>query len=139
MATGFEFDNELGLIIWRDQFVIVSGRPYSCPVAVSVGDAVFITGADAVDRADASSVATSPAFGFVRFKPSTTSCLVQSAGEMDAFGALVAGDTYYLSDSVPGGITNVAPSGGPTVQPLAFARNATTLVILIDPADVLTQ
>ena len=132
-------DNQQGIITWNGAFVLLSGNPYTCPVAVAVGDAVFISGSDAVDRADASSAATSPAFAIVRAKPTTTTCLIQSSGEVDAYGGLIVGATYFLSDSTPGGITDTAPIGGSTQQPLGFARNSTTLVVLIDPRDVLTQ
>lgn len=138
MTTGFEIDNDLGIIMWGGLYVVLGTKPYACPAGVAVGDAVYITGADAVDKADASAIGTSPAFGLVRFKPSTTECIVQSSGEMDVFAGLTAGDTYYLSASTPGGITNVTPGNGETVQPLGFARNGTTLFVLIDPKDVLT-
>lgn len=136
---GLHIDNQQGIITWNDQFVLLSGKPYTCPSAVSVGDAVFISGSDAVDRADASSNSTSPAFAIVRAKPTATTCLIQSSGEVDAFGGLTAGATYYLSDSTPGGITLTAPTSGSFQQALGFARNATTLVVIIDPRDVLTQ
>ncbi len=120
------------------QSLTTGTAPYTCPVGVSVNDAVYITGADAVDQADASGAATSPAVGFVRFKPTATSCIVQSDGELSGFIGLTPGAIYYLSDSAVGAITATAPTtSGSTVQPLGFARNATTLVILVLAEDTL--
>jgi hypothetical protein len=119
------------------QSLVAGSAPYTCPVGVTVGDAVYISGSDAVSQANATDVSTSPALGFVRFKPTATTCIVQSYGDLSEFAGLIAGDTYYLDDSAAGAITNTAPStSGTTVQPVGFARNGTTLVIIIDPADV---
>jgi hypothetical protein len=113
---------------------VESGSVYSCPTSVAVGDAVQITGADAVDKADASVPASRPVIGFVKSKPTTTSCMIHYYGEMGGFAGLAAGSTYYLSDVTPGAITTTAPSAiGSIVQEVGFARNSTTLVVLIDP------
>lgn len=69
----------------------------------------------------------------MRSKPDTTHAVVQYVGECPLYSTLTPGATYYLSDTAPGAITDVAPTAvGSIVQEVGFARNATTLVISID-------
>ena len=113
---------------------VQSASVYTCPAGLVVGDAVQITGADAVDKADASVPADRPVVGFVKSKPTATTCILHYYGELSAFGGLSVGSTYYLSDSTPGAITTTAPNAiGSIVQEIGFARNSTTLVVFIDP------
>jgi len=113
----------------------VSTAPYTCPATVAVNDVVYITGSDAVDKALATSVATMPAVGFVVAKPSPTTCILRYHDEQTGFAGLTPGATYYVSDTVPGGISTaapVAPPPGHVIQRVGFARNPTTLVVFID-------
>ena len=132
--------DDSGVIVIRNGAALVAlgMSVISCPVGVAVRDAVYLDGADSVDQADASSAASSPAVGLVRSKPTTTTALVQTAGELPGFVGLTPGVPYYISDSTPGAITAVAPGGGSAVQVVGFARNTTTLVVIILPIDVLT-
>jgi len=103
---------------------------YNCPTTVSVNDAVYLTSADNVDKANANT--KEPVIGLVCAKPTTTSATIQYYGELTGYSSLSTGSTYYLATS-DGGITNIPPSSvGSVVQRLGFARNTTTLVIMID-------
>lgn len=113
-----------------------SASLYSCPATVAVRDVVYLSAADAVDKADADDPAKFPAIGFVVTKPSATTCTVRYAGELGGFSGLTLGSTYY-SATTPGGIARVGDGDFPTalgsvVQELGFARNATTLAVVID-------
>jgi hypothetical protein len=134
--TGFDFDNATGDITWMGMPIPLSalliGGIYNCPIGVAVGDAVFLSAADNVDRSDASVVSDRPVIGFVHSKPTTTTCRVQYAGDLSVFVGLTVGATYYL-DTTAGQITTTPPSGtGNIVQEVGFARNATTLVVQYD-------
>jgi len=105
---------------------------YDCPVTVSLRDSVYLVSDDAVDQADATSLATMPVIGMVRLKPTATSCVVQYAGELDGFSGLIAGSTYY-QDLVSGDITDTPPSSpGEVLQRLGFAKSSGTLVVQVD-------
>lgn len=105
---------------------------YNCPATVAINDAVFLSAADTVDQAASNIVTDRPCVGVVIAKPTATTCEIQYAGELGGFAGLVPGDTYYLS-TTPGILTNVPPSTpGEIVQEVGFARNATTLVVLIE-------
>lgn len=107
-------------------------QPFTCPPGVAVLGVVYHDGSDHVDRADATSEATSPAVGVVVFMASPTSCLLVYKGEMDGFVGLVPTATYYL-DIVAGKITTTPPSAvGNVLQRIGWARNTTTLVVEID-------
>lgn len=110
----------------------VTSAIYNCPVTVNVNDAVYLSAADSVDQAASNIVTDRPCVGVVVAKPTATTCEIQYAGELGAFAGLVAGDTYYLS-TTPGILTNIPPTApGEIVQEVGFARNATTLVVLIE-------
>ena len=104
-------------------------RQYSCPSSVAVGDAVRVTGSDAVDKTDASGPTTTPGVGFVVSKPSATAAVVQHAGPADVLAGLTPGGRYFLA-ATPGQITTIPPSGpGQVVQYVGVAVTATVLVV----------
>jgi hypothetical protein len=112
---------------------LVVSAVYACPVTVSVLDAVALSGADAADQALASAAGPRPAIGVVVSKPGPLQCVVAYLGELGGFAGLVPGSTYYLSDAGAGQLTATAPSAsGSLIQTLGVARNATTLVVMID-------
>jgi hypothetical protein len=97
-----------------------------------VNDIVYISAADTVDKADASAAATSPAVGFVIQLLGGGQCVVITGGEVAGFLGLVAGSTYFLATSV-GAISTSAPTGANQIfQKIGVAKNATTLVAMIE-------
>lgn len=100
----------------------------ACPTTVAVGDAVYLTGANAVDRANAGATATTPVVGFVRSKGTTTTCVVQCVGPLGGFSSLTPGAVYYLAKTDGQITTNVsAYSGTDTIQRVGEAVSATEL------------
>lgn len=111
---------------------LVDPTVYSCPPTVALYDAVYLSGANAVDLADGDNPITFPCMGIVVEKPTATTAKVAYAGKVAGFAGLVPGDTYFI-DTTPGQITNTAPSNpGDVVQKIGWARNATTLVLQLD-------
>jgi len=105
---------------------------FSCPAWVSVGDAAYQTGSDALDMADYGAWGTMPAFGIVESKPTDTSAIVCASGELSGFVGLVPDVPYYVGAG--GGITEVRPVvGGQIRQRIGWAKNSTTLVV--DPGE----
>jgi len=111
------------------------GRPktedsvYTCTATESIGDAVYISGADNVRQADASSTSTMPAIGIIVAKPSSTQCLVRTKGIVKGLSGLTAGSRYFISTAA-GGITATAPTGsGEVVQYIGVAKSTTELEI----------
>jgi len=99
---------------------------------VNVADAVYVSAANTVSQADASSpTGANFTVGICIAKPDVATATVQYAGEAAVFsGTLVAGDTYYL-DTTAGQITNnVSGHGaGDTIQIMGVAKDSNTLVI----------
>jgi hypothetical protein len=109
----------------------VSGL-YACPAGVLVTDAVYLSGAGTVDKADSDDALKQPLIGVVSAKPTPTTCVVTNYGEAGVFAGLTVGATYYLG-TTPGSITTVAPSApGNIVQRIGFAKTATILVVFTD-------
>jgi hypothetical protein len=110
-----------------------TGNLYTCPSGVNVADAVYSTGPDTIDQANASSSSTIPVIGFVSSKPTSTSAIIQYSGEVSGFVGLVPGDTYYLSLTA-GQVTNDVSSyiTGEVVQKVGFAKDTTTLVVMVN-------
>lgn len=102
-----------------------------------INTAVFISSNNTASPALAiQSDGYDPAVGIVIATPTTTSATVQYSGEVSLFTGLIAGETYFLSDTMEGVITNVAPTAlGSIVQVIGYAKDATTLVV--DIGDVI--
>ncbi len=110
------------------------GLWYSPDEPIAVGDAVFLKSADTIGLADANGVTKQPVIGVVAAidGPYIT---VRYHGELNCFSGLTPGATYYLSETGVSGstITSTPPTNpGSIVQRLGFARNATTLMIIVD-------
>ena len=102
--------------------------------AVAVQDAVYLKAADLYAKANAGAEATMPVAGFVVSKPTATSALIRSAGDLEGF-TLVA-DTEYYASLVAGGVTATPPVvAGQVVQGVGRAKNATTLTIAVQDDD----
>ena len=103
--------------------------------AVAALDAVYLKAADLYAKADATSIATMPVAGFVVSKPSATTGLLRSAGDLGGF-TLVA-DTEYYAAKVAGQVTATVAGyvAGNVVQGVGRAKNATTLTIAVQDDD----
>jgi len=131
-----------GITIFSWTLLTVPGPPgpggnstgsYGCPAITAVRDTVYLSAADTVSPADASSVAMMPVLGLVLSKPTAITCVVQYNGELGGFAGLVSGSRYFAS-LIAGAIVlpgdpNFPVSPGEVVQVIAVARNATTVVI----------
>lgn len=110
---------------------VVNGT-YAGSGALAVGDVVYLSAPGTVSQADADDATKQPVIGFVAsiVGPVVT---VQYGGELAVFVGLTPGATQYLS-TTPGQITEIAPVGPPgaIVQRVAFAKNATTIVVQVD-------
>jgi hypothetical protein len=106
----------------------------SCSISEVVGDAVYLSAANTVARANASNAATAPVIGFIIEKPTASSCVVQTEGEFTYPSTLTARTTYYLN-TVNGSITATPPSStGQVIQEIGTTLNTTKLLIKIRPA-----
>jgi len=105
---------------------------YQCSTDVNVLDAVYLFNTDTVAQAEANSLDTVPVIGLVISKPTPTSAVVQYSGEIATFSGLIVDRSYYLSDTLPGGIVENAPvNTGSIVQYLGFAKDSNTFVIML--------
>lgn len=116
---------------------------WNCPTTVLIGDAVYASGLNSVDRATGAQLATATAIGIVVSKPSSTLAMVVYAGEVEVFGGAIGngnilnpGSVYYLTINQPGLITNI-PGGvpGQYQQRVGVAKNNTTLIVM--PGDAI--
>lgn len=107
---------------------------YTADEALTANDAVYISAADNVSKADAD--AGSGAGRVIGFAKSTVNDTdpvdVQKAGVMSGFSSLTAGDRYFL-DTTAGAITNSVPSAsGAVIVQVGYAKNTTDLDIQIN-------
>lgn len=118
--------------------VAVTTETYDCPAAVSVRDAVYLTGTGTVDRARANALSTMPVLGFVQSKPSATQAIVQASDALAGFSGLTVDAFYYADPTTPGAITATCPTTiGQVVQPLGYARTTSTLIVALGDPTVL--
>lgn len=110
--------------------------------AITIGQAVYINGASSVDLADASADSTAKALGIVYDASVATGApavaitdgVLVSADWTGATGSatLTAGSSYFLSDSTPGMLTDVAPTvAGSSIVRIGTAISETELEISI--------
>lgn len=105
---------------------------YNCAATVDVLDVVYLISPNTIEEADNDGASTYLVVGAVVEKPTSTTAKVQYSGEIVGYSGLTPGETYYLSDT-PGEITITPPSTtGQRLQKVGFAKNATTLVLMID-------
>jgi len=106
---------------------------YACPLTVNVGDFVYLSGVNAVDKASAAGPGTA-AVGVVVTKPLPTSATVLfGSAEAGFFAGLIPAAQYFL-DLTLGGITASVAGfvAGNIVQRVGQAKDATTLTVKID-------
>jgi len=135
-ATGILWRLNADLVSWTVAVFAGGGAvnegTYTSTAGTAVRDIAYLSAADVAEPADADDVAKQPVIGFVKDKPTATTATVQYTSELAGFTGLIAGSTYFLS-TTPGQITLVPPSApGAIVQRVGFAKNSTTLVIMID-------
>lgn len=108
--------------------------------ALTAGDLVYINASGTVAKASA----TSGGFDAMGFVLSTytsgAAALVYLEGRNTAVAGLTVGSRYYLSDSVPGGLTSTPVSGaGKRHQYVGMAITTTSLSYEADDGIVLAQ
>jgi len=109
---------------------------YTVPGTVLLHDVVYSTGAGTADRTTSSDVSKVPCLGIVVQKPDSTTAVVQYVGEVTGLVGLTPGAVYFLSN-LAGQITTTAPTAdGSVVQRIGVAKDATTLMLTIDPTYV---
>lgn len=113
---------------------------YSCSSGVTTRDLVFKTSNPGeADLADASDPTKMRAIGFASSKPTPTSLVLQSMGELAGFGGLplVPGTEYFADPTTPGGISAVGgdPTSGQVSQAVGIAKtdDILTISIALDP------
>lgn len=106
-------------------------REFTAEVNILARQPVYVSSDDTVALAQADSVATSKCIGFASADATAGSPVkVRQFGELDGFLGLLANDTMFLSDSVPGGIQNTPPtSAGATIVSLGKCLSSTKILI----------
>lgn len=99
---------------------------YTCLSGDAVGDWVYISAASTVAKADADDTAKLPVIGVIVSKPTATSCVVQTTGQVTLSG-LTEGSIYYLSGTA--GAITATPVTDHAV-PVGVAKSTTVLVLL---------
>lgn len=102
---------------------------YTCGAGDAVGDPVRISSATTVTKALATSEAGSRVFGFISYKPTTTTCYIDHFYNKTGLSGLTVGEPVYLSDT---GTVTAAP--GTYKRPIGIAYS-TTAAILSAAAD----
>lgn len=97
---------------------------------VAARDAVYISAADTVTKADANALSTAHVIGFATSTVGAASPVtIRKAGTLGGFTGLTSGAVQFLSET-PGEITPTAPTtSGAVVKAVGVAKNTTTLDI----------
>jgi hypothetical protein len=99
---------------------------------VGLLDLVYLSGANTVDLATSNNPSLEPIVGFVSAVNLNNIVTVRYNGEISGFSGLQTGQKYYLGIA-PGTIdVNPPTDNGQVLQKVGFAKNSTTLIIIID-------
>lgn len=118
---------------WDDQSTVQSAQhldyDYIAGEIVTAAKAVYISAANEVSLAVASSPTTASAIGFTMGSAAALSPVtVRKAGVVPGLTGLTAGSRYFLDGTTPGAITSTAPTGtGNTLTQVGFALSTTEL------------
>jgi len=106
---------------------------YTADEILIIVDALYISAADNVSKADASAESTARLMGFAAAAAAdTTTVSVCSEGLLGGFSALTPGATYFLSETA-GLITTTPPSTDDSaVVQVGYAKSATEIQIHIE-------
>lgn len=106
---------------------------YTAAAAVAARDLVYISAADSVTPANASSPATSYTIGFARAAAAVAATVpVISEGILTGFTGLTPGAMQYLSGTTAGAITPTIPTAsGSSIVLAGYAKSATAIHINI--------
>jgi hypothetical protein len=105
---------------------------YTADETLLIADAVYISAADNVSKANAGADATAEVIGFAQAAATDTNpVVVCTEGLMGGFTGLTATDRYYLDDTA-GLIVNSPPTGtGNNIIQVGYAKSTTELQIQI--------
>lgn len=82
-------------------------QTYTCASGRAVGDPVYVSAANTVALASSTSAATAKVFGFISYKPTSTTCYVTHFLYKSGLSGLTAGNAVYLNSS---GVVNATVS-----------------------------
>jgi hypothetical protein len=102
-------------------------KTWTCLAGLNVGDPVYVSATDTVSLALATTAATSRVVGFVRYKPTTTSCYLDHFILKTGLSGLTAGNPVYLSDA--GGF---AATAGTISKVLGIATDTDEAIVEAD-------
>lgn len=108
---------------------------YTATSNMSIGDVVYIDGADSVDLADVSGLgAASRVIGIASSAATATNPVdVACNGVVDGLSSLTAGSRYFADPATPGGITTTVPSGsGNKIIQIGYAKSTTAMHLQLD-------
>lgn len=125
--TGSEWDN---LNTVQDANRVKN--PYTAGEAIAIANSLYISAADTVSLASATSTTKAKLVGFSAASAASGAVVdVVSEGVLPGFTGLTPAARYYLDD-VPGAISTTVPTGtGKTIVMAGYAKNATNLHLQI--------
>lgn len=110
----------------------------TCDASVTVGDAVYLSGANTVERAIATSVTAATVVGFVIDKPISTICSVAFDGIVKDFPGIIPNTQYFLSSNIAGAITEDPPvADNQILVKIGIGWDVDKFLIQIDPSRVI--
>lgn len=122
---------------WQDQSVVQQAKAiddtYTAANALAAVDAVYISAANSVDKANAAAASTSYVIGFASASALAAAQVdVRKFGVLSGFSSLTPGARYYLSGATAGQISATLPvASGNTIVQVGYAKSATQLDIAI--------
>lgn len=113
-----------------------AGKTVECEPSVGLGDFVYLSSTSKVDQAQANSVNTMPAVGYVKRMLNNGKCVIVQFELEKNLSGLSIKERFFISPTLPGKITNIAPTDAEHVlQCVAEAKSVTERLVSIDPTN----
>lgn len=108
-----------------------------CDLGLVIGQVVYIDSFGVLQAALADDISTGRVIGVLWDQDDSfgTPCGIKAIGPVAAYTGLSVGTDYFLSDTVPGGLTSTPPTGtGHVVQKIGTAIDSDTLFVNVNTA-----
>jgi len=105
-------------------------KTYTCGSSDAAGDPVYVSGANTVAKADATTDTKSKVIGFIEHKPSSTTCKITYRRLVTGLSGLTAGNWVYLTNT--GGFS---ATPGTVVKRMGTAISSTAALLYLNVSD----
>lgn len=124
---GYPITNEILALIRGRVADYTYMQTYTCLAGLAVGDPVYFSAANTLAKGDSTNTTKNKIVGWVRYKPTTTTCYIKHYHYVSGLSGLTAGGLVYLTDA-----SSYSATAGTVSTPLGSAISTTEALLHAD-------